>query len=149
MIREEDVKATIKRVWFADQRIYIETNEGQILSRPLEAFPRLLEATDKQRDAYEIGYFGDDLRWEEIDEDVHISSFFNAQEVQKNNPVARVFAQFPQLNISQVAQSIGIHKSLLSNYIYGFKTPSPERLQEIEDALHHIGEELQQVSLQA
>ena len=53
-----------------------------------------------------------------------------------------IFKRFPQLNISEVARSIGINKSLLAKYIYGIKKPSEERKQQIKDALHVLGEAL-------
>ena len=115
---------------------------GHIYSRPLEAFPTLKEATDKERNSYTIEMYGEALRWEELDEDIHISSFYETLEPEYNNEVARLFALFPQLNVSEVARSLGIHKSLLSQYIYGVKTPSEKRLQEIKSALHAIGVQL-------
>jgi hypothetical protein len=37
---------------------------------------------------------------------------------------------------------MGINKSLLSKYIYGIKTPSDKRRDEIKQALHELGKEL-------
>ena len=109
------------------------------MSQPLELFPILKEASPSQRDAYTISKWEDAIRWKEIDEDIHISSFYEEVEVKKENEVAELFAMFPQLNISEVARSIGINKSLLSQYIYGVKTPSEKRLKEIKTALHTLG----------
>ena len=58
------------------------------------------------------------------------------------NDIAMIFARFPQLNVSEVARSIGINKSLLSKYIYGIKKPSEKRKQEIVSSLHSLGREL-------
>ena len=129
----------ISKVWFENERIFIITAEGKTLSQPLELFPILKEASPSQRDAYTISKWEDAIRWKEIDEDIHISSFYEEVEVKKENEVAELFAMFPQLNISEVARSIGINKSLLSQYIYGVKTPSEKRLKEIKAALHTLG----------
>lgn len=129
----------IIRVWFESGRIYISTTNNRTLSQPLELFPILKDATTAQREAYTISKWGDALRWAEIDEDIHISSFFESVEPKYNNEVAELFAMFPQLNISEVARSIGIHKSLLSQYIYGVKTPSEKRMGEIKAALRALG----------
>lgn len=129
----------ISRVWFEKGRIYISTTNDRTLSQPLELFPTLKDATDSQREAYSINKWGDAIRWVEIDEDIHISSFYETVEPKYNNEVAELFARFPQLNISEVARSIGIHKSLLSQYIYGVKTPSEKRMGEIKAALHTLG----------
>lgn len=129
----------ITRAWFENGRIYISTTNNRTLSQPLELFPILKDATTAQREAYIISKWGDALRWAEVDEDIHISSFFESVEPKYNNEVAELFAMFPQLNISEVARSIGIHKSLLSQYIYGVKIPSEKRMGEIKAALHTLG----------
>lgn len=132
----------IVKLWFNGGRIYILTDQGNIYSRPLEAFPLLLEATPKQRVQFEIGKDGDDVRWEDLDEDIHISSFFLQEEPHIDNPIADVFKRFPWLNVSEVARSIGINKSLLSRYIYGIKKPSPQRTIQIMDTIRQMGREM-------
>ena len=130
----------IIKVWFDSSRVYIETDAAKVYSRPLEAFPVLLEANEEDRLDYKIGRFGDDIRWPSLDEDIHISSFIEeTAEPDYANDIAIIFAQFPQLNISEVARSIGINKSLLSKYIYGIKKPSEKRKQEIVSYLHSLG----------
>ncbi len=132
----------IKEVWFDGNRIYMKTEEGKAYSRPLEAFPLLKEASDEERNDFKIGKFGDDVRWESLDEDVHISSFFETLEPDRDNEIALIFKRFPQLNVSEVARSMGINKSLLSKYIYGIKKPSEQRKKQIKEALHALGQEL-------
>ena len=134
--------AKIEKVWFNDERIYLLTDTGETLSRPLEAFPVLKDASEAERNDFKIGRFGDDLRWEKIDEDIHISSFYETVEPNPENEVGRIFRQFPQLNVSEMARYIGINKSLLAKYIYGIKKPSDESMRQIKDALHIIGKEL-------
>lgn len=137
-----DIMEAIVKLWFDSGRIYILTNLGNTYSRPLEAFPLLLEATPEQRSKYEIGIDGDDIRWDDIDEDIHISSFFVTEEPDTNNPIAQVFRQFPQLNVSEMARSIGINKSLLSRYIYGIKKPSEQRKEQILNCIRQLGREM-------
>lgn len=132
----------IKKLWFEDQRIWILTDHGNTYSRPLEAFPLLMEADQLKREQYIIGRDGDDIRWPELDEDIHISSFLEKKEADRNNPIAEVFKRFPQLNVSEVAKTIGINKSLLSRYIYGIKKPSEQRRQQIFDAIRSLGREM-------
>ena len=133
---------SIVKLWFENGRIYILTDQGNTYSRPLEAFPLLLEATPEQRAKYEIGMDGDDIRWDDIDEDIHISSFFVTAEPDTDNPIAEVFRRFPQLNVSEVARSIGINKSLLSRYIYGIKKPSEQRKEQIINCIRQLGREM-------
>ena len=132
----------INKVWFDQGRIFIRTDEGNSYSRPLEAFPRLMEATAKQRAAFKIGRDGDDLRWEELDEDIHISSFSETTEPEPDNEIAAIFKRFPQLNVSEMARTIGINKSLLAKYIYGIKRPSPSRREQIFSAVRALGREM-------
>ena len=54
-----------------------------------------------------------------------------------------MFNRFPWLNVSEVARYLGINKSLLARYIYGISKPSEQRLQQLREALHTFGKELQ------
>ena len=102
----------------------------------------LKEASNEERNSFTIVLHGTALRWESLDEDIHISSFYSTEEPNMMNEVAAIFRQFPQLNVSEVARSMGINKSLLSKYIYGIKKPSPQRMSQIREALHVLGEQL-------
>lgn len=42
----------IKNLWFDGNRIYMRSTENRVLSRPLEAYPELEEATAEQRNNY-------------------------------------------------------------------------------------------------
>ncbi len=117
----------------------MQTMNIEIFSRPLEAFPILKDASVQQRNAFKIGKDKIDIRWKELDEDIHINSFFDSTEPDYKNTVAESLKQFPQLNISALAIQIGINKSLLAKYIYGIKKPSASRKKEIENTLHILG----------
>ena len=132
----------IKNLWFDNNRIFIRTDKGRMYSRPLEAYPELMEASVEDRNDYVIGEEGDDIRWETLDVDLHISSFFESTEPNYHNDVAEMFARFPWLNVSEVARSLNINKSLLSRYIYGIAKPSQQRVEQIRSALHAFGKEL-------
>ncbi len=135
----------IIKAWFESERIYIGTDSGKTFSRPLQAFPLLLDATPEQRALYEIGLEGDDIRWEELDEDIHISSFYETAEPDPGNEIAAIFKRFPQLNVSETARYIGINKSLLARYIYGIKRPSQQRREQIISAIRTLGREMAEI----
>ena len=59
-----------------------------------------------------------------------------------DNPIADIFRRFPQLNVSEVARTIGINKSLLSRYIYGIKKPSQQRTDQIISTIRQLGREM-------
>ena len=121
----------------------MRSTENNVMSRPLEAYPELEEATTEQRNDYIIVDDGRAIRWESIDADMHISSFYETTEPNYHNEVAEMFNRFPWLNVSEVANTIGINKSLLARYIYGISKPSEQRLDQIRKALHEMGKELQ------
>ena len=133
------MKAT--RVWFEGERIYIETDDGRTLWQSILYYQRLKNATDEQRNDYELGHFG--IHWEEIDEDISYESF------EYDNPeptgISRIFLTHPELNASAVARRLGIQQSLLAQYIRGLKKPSAEREQKILDTIREIGCELSAV----
>ena len=97
----------------------------------------------EQRNDFTIDEEGTSIRWEGLDADMHISSFYETSEPNNQNEVAKMFARFPWLNVSEVARAIGINKSLLARYIYGISKPSEQRLQQIRLTLHSLGTELQ------
>ena len=74
----------IKTIEFVDGMILTTTMDGQVYSRPIDAFPLLRNSSDEQRRAYTIGKFGDDVRWEAIDEDIHVSSLTKSLASQSN-----------------------------------------------------------------
>ena len=94
-------------------------------------------ATDEQRNDYELGYFG--IHWEEIDEDLSFEGFFR----QKNtNTLYELFMAHPEINASAVARRLGMAQSLLAQYISGTKRPSDERMECIKAEIRQIGAEL-------
>ena len=103
------------------------------------------EATIEQLNNYSIENDGQAIRWESLDADMHISSFYETTEPDNQNKVAQMFKRFPWLNVSEVARAMGIHKSLLARYIYGISKPSEQRMNQIRDTLHGFARELQTV----
>jgi len=130
-----------KRVWFDGERIYIETDDGRTLWQSILYYQRLKNATEEQRNDYELGHFG--IHWEGIDEDISYESF----EYENPEPVgiSRIFLTHPELNASAVARRLGIQQSLLAQYIRGLKKPSAEREQKILETIREIGTELSAV----
>jgi len=64
---------TVRKLWFENERIYIETVDGMVRSQPLAFFPRLKQATNKERSQWTESYFG--IHWEKVDEDISFESF--------------------------------------------------------------------------
>lgn len=62
-----------RKLWFTEMWIFIETTDGLKLSHPLSWFPKLQNATEKQRENYELSPFG--IHWPNLDEDLSFSGF--------------------------------------------------------------------------
>ena len=131
----------IEKLWFADDKIFIRTDDGKQLWQSLLWYPRLLHATSEQRNNFEYDTIG--IRWEEIDEDMSVESFL--YEEPEPQGISRIFLAFPELNASAIARRIGIQQSLLASYIRGTKKPSLARENEIINAIREFGKELAEV----
>lgn len=134
--------ARINKIWFADGRIYGQADDGRTLWQSLLYYKRLLNATEEQRNRYEINAFG--IRWEELDEDISFESF------EYDNPeptgISRVFLSHPELNAAAVGRRLGISQSLMAQYINGTKKPSKERERVILNEIATIGRELEKAT---
>ncbi|MBQ7851340.1 MAG: DUF2442 domain-containing protein [Muribaculaceae bacterium] len=130
----------LTKIWFADNRIYGETDDGRTLFQSLLYYKRLLNATDEQRNNYRISRMG--IHWEELDEDVSFESF------EYDNPepvgIAKFFLTHPEINVSAIARRLGLQQSLLASYINGTKKPSKEREELIMAEVRALGAELLQ-----
>lgn len=142
------MKQRIKDVWFGKNRIWMLDSEGVTHSRPLEAFPTLKLASDEQRADFFIHLNDTALRWPQIDEDIHVSSFYEDGEPQLDNEIASIFKKFPELNPMKVAEAMGVHYSLLYRFIYGMLTPSTKRKVELKNALRRLGSQLLEVNVE-
>jgi hypothetical protein len=74
------------KVSFDDNSMWVELSDGRTLGVPYAWFPRLLNATSKQRKRVEIGRFG--LHWAEIDEDISIAGLLAGRRDQTLKPPA-------------------------------------------------------------
>ncbi|WP_129616144.1 MULTISPECIES: DUF2442 domain-containing protein [Bacteroides] len=134
----------ITKLWFADNRIYVQTDKGEKLYQSLLFYPRLLTASNEEREKYEFWDYG--IRWDAIDEDMSYESFYYDDTKEPAPGIQDAFLSNPELNISAVARRMGIQQSLLASYIKGTKVPSPERKKLILDTIHDIGNSLLAVS---
>ena len=66
-----------ERVWFDEQRLFVDLSDGRQLGVPLAWFPRLLHATPEQRAAVWLSPAG--LHWDEIDEDISVDGLLNGR----------------------------------------------------------------------
>ncbi|MBI4378128.1 MAG: DUF2442 domain-containing protein [Nitrospinae bacterium] len=63
--RVEDVKVT-------EDTLTFDLSDGRTISVPLEWFPRLLNATPRERNNWRLIGRGHGIHWEDIDEDISV-----------------------------------------------------------------------------
>ena len=138
----------LKKVWFDEENIFIEMEDGEIRNHPLRWFPKLENASKKELNKYRLSQFG--IHWEDLDEDLSIEGFLSYDkdkiEAEKNE-VEKLFKTLPEISITQFARQAGISPAVLRHYTCGSKNPSSSRKKEIEKALHALGERLLAVEL--
>ena len=66
---------SIAKVWFIDRAIYVEMNNGKIITKPIDIFPNLRKGTPLQWQNFELWDNGKWIHWEELDEDLSAEGF--------------------------------------------------------------------------
>lgn len=74
-----DKEISIGDVWFQDDRIFIRTASGKEQSMPLEWFPGLFNASQADREQFELSAFG--IHWPELDEDLSFEGFYTYSKI--------------------------------------------------------------------
>lgn len=132
----------IEKLWFVDGLICILTSNGAEYRQPLEAFPALFYASESERNKYSLWQNGRSVRWEEIDEDIHISNFFETETVNLDNEVNELFVKFPWLDMKAFANYLDMHWTKLARFRFGIWTPSKETMTRIKEGIRAIGREM-------
>ena len=130
----------IEKVWLTDDAVWIRTIDGREACEHFADYPRLKNATIKQRANYTVDAYG--INWPDIDEDLSFEGFF---QIKNQTVLYRLFMAHPELNASAIARRMGISQSLFAQYISGTKKPSTERLNQIFATIRTIGQELMAV----
>ena len=65
-------------VWFDEHMMHVRLLDGREISVPMEWFPKLRNATNKQRSEWHLIGKGIGIHWEEIDEDISICALLKA-----------------------------------------------------------------------
>jgi hypothetical protein len=64
------LNALAKGVTFTDERMSVQLQDGRGLSVPLAWFPRLLNASQQEREQWRLIGAGEGIHWEALDEDI-------------------------------------------------------------------------------
>ena len=71
-MRISTFEARATNIWFDEDNLWLNLADGRQLSVPLVYFPRLHQATKRQREQVESSGGGTALHWDEIDEDISV-----------------------------------------------------------------------------
>lgn len=132
----------IEKLWFADNRIWIVIEEGTQYSQPLEVYPALFCATPEERNNFYLWSDNTSVRWEKLDEDIHVSEFFEVETVNYDNEVNKLLSRFPWLDMKEFAKYIGMHWTKLARFRFGVWTPGAESLAQIKNGIKAIANEM-------
>ena len=128
---------TIKKIWFDKDHIYGEDENGKAYRQTPLQYPRLLNATDDERNQYRFGFDG--IHWRNLDEDISFESF--GYEDAEPSQLQKFFLTHKELNIGEFANRAGLDAAQLRDFINGFKRPSVDCEQKIVNSIHAIGRE--------
>jgi hypothetical protein len=131
------MRRNIARVWLTDKAVYICQEDGQMAYELFADYPRLAQATRKEREEYVADEDG--IHWPALDEDLSYDGFFLPKQT---TALYDIFMAHPELNASAIARRMGITQSLFAQYISGAKQPSRQRMSEILATMRTIGSEL-------
>jgi len=136
------------KISFENGYIHLTTRDKREEKLPIRLYPRLYNASHEQLQDYYFSPMG--IHWPKLDEDLSFEGFFLTENHPKNNSaLCKLFFEYPELNLRQVAKSAGLNTTLLQQYVDGHKKPSAERLKQIEEYLHRLGKELSEFCLSA
>ena len=74
----------VKNVYFAENTISVDLLDGRTITVPLAWYPRLLHATDAQRQNWQICGGGYGIHWPEIDEDLSTEGLLRGAPAPRN-----------------------------------------------------------------
>ena len=66
-------------VRFSDDALHVRLSDGREISVPIEWFPRLRDASAAQREKWRLIARGIGIHWEEIDEDIAVTTLLRVQ----------------------------------------------------------------------
>ena len=64
-------------VWFDKLKMFVRLDDGREVAIPLDWFPRLRDATEKQKNNWQLIGSGEGIHWEDIDEDILVEGLLH------------------------------------------------------------------------
>jgi hypothetical protein len=76
----------VKDVRFSRDAIIVDLMDGRTISAPLSWYPRLLEATEQQRENWERAGGGSGIHWPDVDEDLSVAGLLRGIPAVRGQP---------------------------------------------------------------
>jgi len=80
-----DADERVKDVHFSEDTLGVDLADGRTITVPLVWYPRLLNATKKQREHWQISAAGYGIHWPDIDEDLSTEGLLRGAPAPRNN----------------------------------------------------------------
>jgi hypothetical protein len=61
-------------IWFGSNKLYVLLEDGRELAVPIDWFPKLRDASDKQRNNWRFIGGSEGIHWEDLDEDILVQA---------------------------------------------------------------------------
>ena len=94
-----------KNIAVMDDALTAELDDGRAISVPLSWYPRLVHATDKERDNWELIGRGMHVHWPDLDEDLSVEGLLAGR---KSGESAKSFARW--LEAKRSGLPVNIHE---------------------------------------
>ncbi len=83
-LNDKMMSLAISKVWVNNRNMLVlGLNNQNDIQVPLSLYPRLQNATEQQRNNYELWNNGKWLHWEDLDEDLSLDGFLKYQNTEK------------------------------------------------------------------
>ena len=78
---------SVKKVWFENDKIFVELNDARIIGTPVSWYPNLKKGTPVQLQNFELWENGKWIHWDELDEDLCAEGFltFDKENLELNH----------------------------------------------------------------
>ena len=64
-------------VWFDQLKMFVLLDDGREIAIPLDWFPKLRDATDKEKNNWRLIGGGEGIHWEHLDEDILVEGLLH------------------------------------------------------------------------
>ena len=64
-------------IWFDELKMFVRLDDGREIAIPLDWFPRLRDASEKEKNNWRLIGGGEGIHWENLDEDILVEGLLH------------------------------------------------------------------------